>query len=204
MYIFYRTLKSILFIIGKIFFQFQVFGKENIPKNGGVIFASNHVSFLDPIVIAIGTKRIISFMARATLFRNIYFAFIIKKLNAFPVRRGRYDRAAIKEAAKRLTKGHGLVIFPEGTRSPDGKVQRGKAGVGVLVLEANVPVVPVYVSGTFEALAKNSKKINFFKIKIYYGKPIYLNTIDLSEAKGLKEKGQIISDIVIEEIKKIC
>lgn len=135
----------------------EVTGREHVPAEGGFIFASNHASYLDPPVLAVACPRPLSYFAKAELFRNPLFSKLIRSLGAFPVRRGKGDRDALSTALELLAKGHGLVIFPEGTRTLTGEIGRMKAGVAMMALKAKVPIIPVGIEGTFEAWPKNGR-----------------------------------------------
>lgn len=161
----YSFLKCILPMMFKIVYRTEVHGQENIPKEGGVIIAANHISLWDPPFLGAFCPRRVSFMAKKELFENPVFASIITKLGAFPVNRGAADRAAIKTALNILEEGKCLGLFPEGTRSKSGKLGEPEAGVGLIAYKANVPIVPAAITGT------NEKGL-FPKFTIRFGKPI--------------------------------
>lgn len=155
---FYRILRAIVMLIFKCWYNISFEGTENIPKDGSNIFASNHRSYSDPVVIALPTRVPFSFMAKEELFhQNIFFTALIKAFGAFPVTRGKGDTAAIDTSIEKLEKGRNLVIFPEGTRSKDGKVGKGKTGVALVAAIAQVPVVPVGIN--FEGELKFRRKV---------------------------------------------
>lgn len=117
-----------------IAFSLKFEGRENLDKNEAVILASNHRSYADPPLVGAGSKGRLAFMAKGELFRNKLFAWLIRSLGAFPVFRGKGDMAVIDTAVERLQSGRNLIIFPEGTRSKDGKVQRGHTELLLLLL----------------------------------------------------------------------
>ena len=139
----YNFCKIIVRIAMKIAFNLKFEGRENIPKDTPAIFASNHRSNADPPLVALGVKTKCSFMAKEELFKNKIFAWLIRSLGAFPVKRGNGDTAVLDTAVERLKKGENLMIFPEGTRSKDGKVHKGRAGAAVIAARAMWPIVPV-------------------------------------------------------------
>lgn len=163
-------------ICSKVFFHLGVNGSENIPRKGGVIIASNHVSMLDPIFIAsacfLGSRKI-GFIAKAELFRNKIFGSFILNLNAFPISRERGDISAIKEAIKRLKNGKALLLFPEGRRSKDGDALGVQSGIGLLAKRTNIPILPAFIEGTDRALAKGTRFIRPVKVTVYFGKLYY-------------------------------
>lgn len=163
---FYNLLRYIVIFLLKCWYNLKFEGKENVPKDGSNIFASNHRSYLDPVLVELGCRVPNSFMAKEELFqRNKLFVGLIKFWGAFPVSRGKGDMDAIKTSFEKLEAGRNLLIFPEGTRSADGKVGRGKTGVALIAAVAQCPVVPVGIN--FEGKLKFRKKI-----VVRFGKPI--------------------------------
>lgn len=161
----YVFLKGILPTMFRIIYRAEVHGQENVPKEGGAIIAANHISLWDPPFVGAFCPRRVSFMAKKELFENSIFSSIITSLGAFPVNRGAADRNAIKTALTVLGEGKCLGLFPEGTRSKSGKLGEPEAGIGLIAYKANVPIVPVAITGT------NGKGL-FPKFTIRFGKPI--------------------------------
>ncbi|MDR1418583.1 MAG: 1-acyl-sn-glycerol-3-phosphate acyltransferase [Endomicrobium sp.] len=165
---------TFLFLVGrqmfrimfKLFYRWDIKGVENIPKEGGAIIAPNHTSFFDPPLTGSAMKRPLYFMAKKELFDVPIFGWIIKRTNAFPVKRGVQDVNAMRHAFSLLKKWHLLLMFPEGTRSKDGKQGKAKAGPGMVACNAQVPLVPVKIENT-------NIMLKFKRIKIEYGEPIY-------------------------------
>ncbi|MBU4346524.1 MAG: 1-acyl-sn-glycerol-3-phosphate acyltransferase [Candidatus Omnitrophica bacterium] len=168
----YSILRLIAILIFKVLFRIRVFGKKYIPKNGGFILASNHLSYLDPIVLGIVCSRRLNYMARHDLFYNPFFSWLLTRINVFPVRRSSPDLSALKEAIKRLKNGQPLVLFPTGTRELKGLSLEPQAGIGFLAAKVDVPVIPVLIKGTQEALPKGAKFIRPGKISVYFGEQI--------------------------------
>ena len=123
----------------------KIEGKENLPKDGSYIIACNHRTIWDPIMIACTVKRRCSFMAKAEFFKNKAFAKLITWAGAFPVERGSGDTSALDKAVSDIKEGKPFVIFPEGTRTKDGKLGRGKSGVAVIAGKSNADLVPVAI-----------------------------------------------------------
>ena len=143
---FYAIARGLVSFFYHIRFKIKIIGRENIPeKIGGCIIASNHVSNNDPPFIGIVFKGKYTFMAKEELFKNRFFAWLIRKLGAFPVKRGSKDFAAIDTAIESLDKGRAFIIFPEGTRSKTGELGRPKSGVSIIAVRAKAPVIPVFV-----------------------------------------------------------
>ncbi len=143
----YALARNIVSFIFHIIYKITVTGRENIPKEkGGYIIASNHVSNLDPPMVGIVFRGKYTFMAKDELCHvNPLFTWLIKRLGAFPVKRGAKDLAAIDKALESLNKGRIFVIFPEGTRSKTGELGKPKSGVAITAIKAAAPVVPVFV-----------------------------------------------------------
>lgn len=171
---FYAMLKSIIFLIFKFFFQIKIYGQDNLPKKGGFILASNHLSYLDPLVLGVACPRQLNFMARHDLFRNPFFSWLITSVNAFAVKRNSPDLSALKEAMARLRQGKAVVLFPEGSRQVEGLSPDAQPGIGFLVIKTAVPVIPVLISGTRKILPKGARLIRPGKISVHFGKQISL------------------------------
>lgn len=136
----------------KIFWRYKRIGTEHIPKNGGVIIASNHAAYVDPPFIGSVCPRELSYLAKAELFSHPLFGWLIRKYNAIPIARGAFDRRAITQAIRLLKEGRALLLFPEGTRSREGNFLEPKLGVGMIACEAGVPIVPTYISNSSDLL----------------------------------------------------
>jgi 1-acyl-sn-glycerol-3-phosphate acyltransferase len=170
----YYLLRPLAVLLCKILFRIQIKGKENIPKKGGFILASNHLSYLDPVVLGVASPRRLNFMARDDLFDVPIFSSLIRSLGAFPVKRNSPDISAFKEVFKRIRQGKGVVIFPEGRRSPNGRLLSPLAGIGFIAVHLPVPVIPSYIQGTDKALPINSCFIRPKKVKVYLGEQIFI------------------------------
>lgn len=152
-----------------LFFPVEVIGRENIPREGAFLLASNHVSYLDPMVMGIVTGRRINFMAKDELFLNPILGYILKKLWAFPIKRNTADKKALRECLHRISQGLPVLLFPEGTRHGNPGEKKIEAGVGFLALKANVPVVPVYIDGSQKVLPPGSRFPRRNKVYVRYG-----------------------------------
>lgn len=160
-------------LILKVFFRLRVCGRENIPNKGGFIIASNHVSFLDPVAIGVASPRKLNYMARHDLFSSPFISWLLFQYHVFPVQRNTADLSALKEAMKRVRAGKGLLLFPEGRRQEAGAAPvEPQAGIGFLAAKLDVPVIPVYVSGTEKAFPRGTKFMRPHKICVYFGRQI--------------------------------
>ena len=167
---FYKILKVIFRFTFNLLFLPKVIGAENVPKEGAMIMAANHMSNWDPPILGTYLPRTVGYMAKEELFKPAIAGAIIKSLNAFPVKRGASDRGAIKMALNILKKGLCLGIFPEGTRSRDGKLHKAQAGVSLIAAMSKAPVVPTALIGTNKIWSKEEK---FPQLTIVFGEPIY-------------------------------
>jgi 1-acyl-sn-glycerol-3-phosphate acyltransferase len=154
-----------------LFFRVRVYNQNRVPAEGGVLIASNHQSYLDPILVGVGIERSISYMARRSLFRHPLFGGLIRALNTFPVERGGRDTAALREAVERLKSGWCLTVFPEGTRSHDGRIGRIHPGALLMAHRAQTPIVPAVIEGAFEAWPRHGPP-RPGRILVGYGMPI--------------------------------
>ncbi|MDI6605598.1 MAG: lysophospholipid acyltransferase family protein [Candidatus Omnitrophota bacterium] len=170
----YTVLRFISLILCRLFFRIEVYGKKNIPEKGGFILASNHSSYLDPIILGVFCPRKLNFMARHDLFLNRFFGLLLSQVGAFPVKRNSADRSALKEALKRLSCGKALVLFPQGRRSSGLSAESSDflAGVGFLAAKTNLPVIPAFIKGTDKALPKGAKCIKPGRICVCFGRQI--------------------------------
>jgi 1-acyl-sn-glycerol-3-phosphate acyltransferase len=155
-----------------LYFKTRAFGQRHIPDEGGALLVANHQSFMDPVLVCIALQRECQFMARDSLFRNKAFRWLIESLHAFPVRRGAADVGAIKETLRRLKQGKIVVMFPEGTRTPDGRIGSILPGLDAVARKANVPIVPVLIDGVYQAWPRNRAVPNPGDVVIEYDRPI--------------------------------
>ncbi|MCX7919785.1 MAG: 1-acyl-sn-glycerol-3-phosphate acyltransferase [bacterium] len=173
---FYRINQWISFLFCKLYFRISAVGLEHIPKTGPVLLVSNHASYLDPFLDAVLLSRPVKFMARHDLWNKKLLAWWIPRVGGFPIRRDIFDRQAVKMTLDYLARGEIVVIYPEGTRSIDGKLKPGLPGVGLIAYKSQAPVIPVYIDGSFAAYPRYAKFPKPKKITVYYGPPINLKT----------------------------
>ena len=183
----YAIVRYIVGGVYKLFYDFHIEGIENIPQDRTVILASNHRSYADPVILTIPMKLPVSYMAKEELFKNKLFGWFIRKLGAFPVRRGSGDMSVIDDSINILKSGRNLVIFPEGTRSKDGRVLKGKTGVAMIAAMSGADVVPCGICFEGEKLKFRSK------LTLKYGPVIKAEELHVTgtsprELKGVKQK----------------
>ncbi|MFC1500853.1 lysophospholipid acyltransferase family protein [Elusimicrobiota bacterium] len=187
----YWGLWVILRILFKIIWRNQIIGYGNVPKTGGVIFAPNHISNLDPPYIACCSKRAGFAMGKKELFKNPIFAYFLRnKFNTIPIKRSEQDIKALRYILDLLKSGEMVGIFPEGTRSKDGNIGKARPGIGMIACNAQVPVIPV-------RLVNTDKLLKFKPLKITFGKPL------LPPKIFEKDDYKKFADSIVEEIKKL-
>jgi 1-acyl-sn-glycerol-3-phosphate acyltransferase len=168
---FYRFARHLLRTAMAALWKLRVFDRHNEPATGGVAYVANHQSFLDPVVISVGLQRPMNYMARDNLFHPP-LKWLVEHLNAFPVRRGTADLTAIKEGMRRTKAGAQVVVFAEGTRTPDGRIGRMLPGVAMLAQRAAEWTVPVLIDGAFEAWPRTQLLPSPGNVVVRYGEPI--------------------------------
>ena len=189
------------------YFRWRVFGAENVPLKGGVILAANHASFLDPPLIGCGVRRTISFLARESLFHFPGMGALLRSWSVVPVDRDGGGAKGLKMILNRLLAGGGIVLFPEGTRTKDGKLQSARSGIGLTVIKSTAPVVPVRVFGTFEAYGRKHKFPRPYRVVVKYGRTMNFENLR-AEAKNcdkarLKEIYQQVADEIMAAIARL-
>jgi 1-acyl-sn-glycerol-3-phosphate acyltransferase len=175
-----------------LLFRWRFYDIDNIPEKGPFILISNHQSFLDPIFCGGPPKRHLNFLARDTLFHNWFFGPLITSVNSIPVKRDEADLTAMRTVIEKLKKGQGVCLFPEGTRTEDGRITQLKPGLGLLSRRSNAAIVPVVIDGAFECWPRTQKLFSpGGTIIVQYGKPI-----SAAQAKkmGDEKLAQVLTD----------
>lgn len=172
----------ILKILSALFFPFTIQGRKHIPREGGFIFASNHLSNIDPLLIGLSVQRRISYMGKESLFANKFLGAFLRQVGTFPIKRESADIGALREALRRLRRGSPLVVFPEGARAGSRKVLRrdGSAysGIGFLAAKSGVPVIPVRISGSDKVLPPGARWFRRHPIRLIFGPPLLFSPRD--------------------------
>ena len=182
-------------------FRIENYDRQYVPTSGPFLLASNHVSYLDPPAIGVSFRRPIYYFARDTLFRGPADQ-ILRGVNAVPVNnRGGSDLTAMRRALDVLKMGEGLLVFPEGTRSPDGNFLPARRGIGLLACKSGVPVLPTRIFGTYEALGRGRKPKWGGPLKVRFG-PV-LQPDDYDPGRSDKERFDHASENILSAIKKI-
>jgi len=185
----------------RLFFHPEAEGLENIPEEGGAILAGNHQSFLDNVLmpLVIPDRKVV-FLGKAEYFEKWYMRWFFKGAAMIPIKRGggSASEAALDTAVEALRAGKLIGIFPEGTRSPDGRLYRGKSGVARMALEAGVPVIPVGITGTFEAMPYHRKFPRPYPVIIRFGAPLTFERY--REMPGDRFLYRAVTDEIVYEI----
>ncbi len=198
---FYFIIRWFALIFSKLWLWFKVEGREHIPAKGAFIFAANHSSYLDPLLLAASTSRPIHFITRVNLLSHSLLGWILRHANAIPAKRHSKDMSLIKDSLRLLAKGKVIGIFPEGVRTKDRLLHRAKSGIGMLVYMAKAPVLPAYIEGTFDALPRRIRTFKRHPVRVYIGKPIYFTKEFAGEQT--KEAYQRISDEIMRQIAEL-
>lgn len=185
-----KIVEGALFLYCKIVHRVKIEGTENIPIEGAVIFCGNHRSFLDPPLMKVTCKRETHFLAKESLYKNPFLAFLGWVFEVIPVKKDSKDLNAIKSSLKYLKKGESISLYPEGTRNGIAKGEKVKDGAAFFAIRTGAKVVPVGISG---------KKGAFSKVTIRYGKPLdYSNYKEVDEKEALEAVTQDIMDHILE------
>ncbi|MFK3936260.1 lysophospholipid acyltransferase family protein [Alkalihalobacillus sp. NPDC078783] len=170
-------------------YKIEIEGKENIPEHGGVLLCCNHISNFDPPFLGAYIKRPTRYMAKQELFEKPILKQLLPKLGAFPVKRGGADKQTLRKGMNYLNEQEILGLFPEGTRSKDGKLGKGLAGAGFFALKTNAVVIPCAIIGTY----KRGKRL-----KLVYGKPL-----DLAQHRETKASSGEVTELIMSEIQAL-
>lgn len=166
-------------LLARLFFRFRILHRERVIQTGPVILAMNHQSFLDPPLAGNACDRAIYFLAKRSLMNTPVLGSVLPKLNVIPVDLEGKDRSALKALIRILRSGECALVFPEGTRTPDGNLQPAEPGVGLVIAKTGAPVVPMRIFGAFDAWPIGGRLRLWRKITIVVGEPLYFSPVDL-------------------------
>jgi 1-acyl-sn-glycerol-3-phosphate acyltransferase len=191
----------------KLYFRWRVYNAERVPLEGGVILAANHASYIDPPLVGSGVHRGINYLARENLFRFPVMGWVLRQWQVVPVDRDGGGAAGLRAILDRLLLGGAIILFPEGTRTRDGKLQPARSGIGLTVIKSTAPVVPVRVFGTFEAYGRHMRLPRPRRVAVKYGQPMRFEQLR-AEAKvcskpRLKQIYQQVADDIMAVIAKL-
>ena len=191
----------------RVYLRRRAFNPERVPRTGPVILASNHQSYLDPMLVGASLPRAINYLAREDLFSFPVLGWVLRNWQAVPVNREGGGAKGLKAILDRLLAGGAIILFPEGTRSRDGNLQPARSGIGLTVIKSTAPVVPVRVFGTFEAFNRFMRFPRPRPVAAKFGQPMLFDQLR-AEAKDcpkarLKEIYQEVADQIMAAIAKL-
>lgn len=185
----YSIGKMLFALFYKLCFHITVEGTKNIPDDGGVLICSNHMSNFDPPLIGTSVARDLSFVSKEELFEVPLLGRLLRRVHAFPIKRGAGDRGAIRVAVRLIREGHALLIFPEGTRNRSGHLQKGLSGAGFFALKTDVTVIPCAIIGTYKFRSR---------VKVVFGSPV-----DTASMKRERLKPSAASAVIMDHIRQL-
>jgi 1-acyl-sn-glycerol-3-phosphate acyltransferase len=175
--LFRRLADFVLGIVARLLFKLEIVGAENVPAQGPFIAMMNHIYFVDPVLVGVLAPRLIIIMSKIENYSNLLLRPFLHLYGCFPVRRGELDMRAIRSSLHVLEQGHGLLMAPEGTRSRTKTLQEGYAGIALLALRSDAPLVPVALSGQ-EHLEHNLKRLRRTPLRVVFGEPFCFRTLE--------------------------
>lgn len=192
--------------IGHIFFRalgrgwldLRIIGAENLHLPGAALIASNHVSFLDPPLVGTALDEAVHYFARKTLFDHPLAGAILRSWQSIPIDRDKPDASSLKATIRILRQGGKIVIFPEGTRSPDGRLRRAEPGIGLFIAKTHVPIIPVRLFGTDQALPRGALCLRPARVTLVVGTPWHPTIPE--HVPQTRELYQALADEVMERI----
>lgn len=180
--LFYRLVRFVSRLSGVFVFDLRCLNREHTRLEGGALILSTHQSHFDPVLIGVTFNERLNYLARRTLFNHWLFAMVIRALDAIELDRDRSGLAGLKETMKRLKRGQKVLIFPEGTRTGDGRIAPLKPGFLSVARRCQVPLIPIAITGAFEALPRTRKFPRRYPLRVAVGKPIqYAEFSELSD-----------------------
>lgn len=168
----YRLIRAFLVVYLRVWHRLRIEGREHLPRAGGVLIVSNHQSFLDIPLVAVAAPRHVAYVARSTLASSRLVAFLMRESGSVFVRQNTADRAALEDMIAHLCEGDCVAVFPEGTRTHDGRLGAFRPGAAVAARRAGVPVVPLAITGAFRALPRGRLFPRPLRLEVRFGPPL--------------------------------
>lgn len=190
----YRLAHTLSRLVGCICFRHRILHRELLPEAGGALIVANHVSYLDPALVGACFRRPIYYLARKSLFKG-FLGWLLPRIQVLPVDRGKGDLASMKRILGLLKAGHRVLIFPEGTRSPDGALQAAEAGIGFIMAKGEAPVIPVRIFGAHDCWPRESRWPHPGRITVVAGPAVEFSS--RSAALCGRERYQACADEVM-------
>lgn len=195
---FYELCHSIAAGIYDVCFRGEVVGLENLPAGGPYVVAANHCSHLDPPLLGSQLPHQVQFFARKTLWKPGFASWWLTRVGTIPVDRDGADVGALKRTIAAVENGGIVILFPEGTRSPDGELQPAKAGIGMIACKTQATVVPVRIFDSFHAFGRGMKLPQPYRSPVVIGRPLAPAAYD--DPKSGKQRYQVASDRIMAAI----
>lgn len=177
-------------------------GVENIPREGPVLLAPNHVSFVDPPAVGLATPYFVAYMAKEELFRVPIFGPILHSVGAFPVKRGQSDSAAVRVALEILAQGHALLVFPEGSRGDGERLLPIQTGIAMLAKRSGAQIVPVGVGDTLRLLPRGAKFFHRARVRVHFGEAFKYEDIPCGRTE--RERRELFVQELARRIREAC
>lgn len=196
---FYFLTHSIFRAASHAFFRLQLINYDKLIQDGPCIYVVNHQSFLDPPIVGQMFEKPIHFLARKTLFNTAFMNFALPLCNTLPIDQEKPDPGSILKVLRLIKSGGRIIIFPEGSRSPDGQIHEAMPGIGLIISKlAHVPVQPIRIEGAYDCLPIHSHKLKFRPITLSVGDPIEFTPEELKAKSraAQTELGQKIMDAI--------
>jgi 1-acyl-sn-glycerol-3-phosphate acyltransferase len=198
MTIVYNIFYNLAKLLASLFLSFRVVHPERMIESGPLILAVNHQSYFDPPLAGICSRRAVWYLARKNLLEWPFFGPLFPDMNVIPVERDGNDMSALKIVIRKIKEGHGVVLFPEGTRSLDGNLQPAKPGIGLVIAKTRAPVLPMRIFGSFDAFPKGSNLPLMRPVTVVIGKPLRFSEKEVEPAD--RATYQKLSDRVMDAI----
>lgn len=186
----FRVSRAFLRVLFRLYNRWEVSGREHVPASGGVLLFANHTSYADPPIVGAACRRPVNFMAKAELFEMPVLSGFISRTHAFPVARGAADQQALRRAVRLLNSGEVLLIFPEGTRSQDGRLMDFELGAAFVALAAEAAVVPMGIDGADRLLPPGKPILLPAKLRVRFGPPV-----DLSRFRRVQRSRDVLEAV---------
>jgi 1-acyl-sn-glycerol-3-phosphate acyltransferase len=183
-----------------LYFRCRFYNPERVPLAGPVILAANHASYIDPPLIGAGLRRGINYLARENLFRFPIMGWVLHQWQVVPVDREGGGAKGLKAILDRLLAGGAIILFPEGTRTRDGKLQPARSGIGLTVIKSAAPVIPVRVFGTYGAYGRHLGWPRPHPVAVKYGRPMEFAELRAESKTCLKPRLKEIYQEVANEL----
>lgn len=195
--IFYWFVKGIFYPFVRLYLGLQRVGLSHVPRRGPLIVVCNHVSYMDAILLGSAVPRPVRFMVLQWMYDLLFIRWFYWGMGTVPVQADGRDRNAIRSAIKALDRGHAVGIFPEGTRSPDGRVGETRPGAAMLAALSGAPVVPAFIDGGRESMPVGARFPAPARVQVRFGPPLLYRRDEMKrDRNGMRKFAQTIEDAI--------